>query len=54
MLSGQIDATLCQYLFNFTVALLVGNIVTNGLQYDLGRKMMACEFNSHNVGSDES
>ncbi len=33
----NIDATLCQYLFNFTVAQLVGKIVTNGLEYDLGR-----------------
>jgi hypothetical protein len=49
----NIDATLYQNLFNFTVAQLVGKIVPNGQQYDLGRKMTACEFNGHNVGSDE-
>lgn len=41
------------FLFNFTVDQLVGKIVMNGLQYDLGMKMTACEFNGHNVGSDE-
>jgi len=47
----NIDATLCQYLFKFTVAQFIGKIVTNGLQYDLGRKMTACEFDGHAIAT---
>ncbi|PMF18952.1 hypothetical protein BCV19_14600 [Vibrio splendidus] len=49
----NIDTSLNAYLFDFTVAQLIINVITNSLKNDVGRKVTTCKFDSHSVGSGE-